>query len=152
MLIKCNIFKYQCGKCGNGFEAPVYLAGYGKFLLKNYKSKDMVLLDAISNDAFKEASQLIKKHPKIIGLQASAQSNIVQDVIGYIYDKSTCGGSFGINANPKCPHCCEHNIAGYEEIQPSTIVEVDVGLVTSNHWDKLSEKEKISFIDDLLSQ
>lgn len=150
MLIKCNIFKYQCGGCGKSFEAPVYLAGYGKFLLKNYKSGDLAWLDAISDNAFKEASRLIKKHPKLVGLQANAQSNIVQDVIGYVYDKSICGGNFGINANPMCPHCGEHNFVGYEEILPSKIVEINVDIVTSNTWSELSEKEKISLVDKLL--
>jgi DNA-directed RNA polymerase subunit RPC12/RpoP len=151
MLIKCNLFKYKCGKCGANFEAPVYLAGYGKFLLRSHESGEVAWLDAISSNAFKEGSELIKKHPKVINLKSIPQSNIVQDVIGSIYDKSAQGNHFGINVDPKCSQCGEQRASGYEEVQPSKLVEIDVEPVTSSRWDKLSEKEKKSLVDDLLS-
>ena len=151
MLIKCNLFQYQCGKCGGSFEAPVYLAGYGKFLLRSDGTDEMAWLDAIASDAFKECSELIKTHSKVIILKSIAQSNIVQDVIGAIYDKDSQGNNFGINIDPRCPHCGEQNAAGYEEVQPSKLVEIDVDSVTSNHWDKFSMEEKKSLVDNLLA-
>lgn len=151
MLVKCNAFQYQCGMCGTSFEVPVYLAGYGKFLLRSYGTGEMAWLDAIASYAFKEGSELIKAHPKVIGLKSNDQSKIVQDVIGAVYDNDSQGNSFGINTDPKCPNCGEQSAAGYEEMQPSKLIEIDVDPVTSKHWDKLSEKEKKSLVDKLLA-
>jgi len=152
MLIKCNLFKYRCGKCGTNFEVPVYLAGYGNFLLRSYASDEMAWLNAIASHAFKEGSKLIKAHPKVINLKSNAQSNIVQDIIGSIYDKNSQGNDFGINIDPKCSHCGEQKTASYEEVQPSKLVEIDVQPITSNHWDNLLESEKKSLVDELLTK
>ena len=150
MKIKCSLYEYKCAICGSVYKSPVYIGGYGQFLLRNYGSDEFAWLNATSDSVFNEVSKLVRKNPRIMNLKQRAQSDIFQKIIGYVYDPDKCGNYYGIGVDPECPSCKEHHISGYKELSPPEYVELDVFEVTSCEWEKLTLKEKEKKLDVII--
>jgi hypothetical protein len=140
--LTCNIYKYTCSYCHKSYESPVYIGGYGQFLLRNYGSKHLAWLDAVDDSTFKEVGTLIRMNSEVAKLGRNKQSDIFQKIVGYAYDTDNNGNYFGIDAEPECPYCKKHSALSYQEAEPPVYKTFNVPMVTSIVWDSLTTEKK----------
>lgn len=145
-LLNCVMFLFQCEQCQKVYKSPIYLGGYGQFLLNSHGGYEKSWLDATSNETFREVHDIVKLHPKLVQINKRSISRLHQQIVGYSYDPDVNGNYFGINVKPACPSCGGQRVCKYEEIIPNEVVSIEVSHVTSRNWDSLSSEEKKSYV------
>lgn len=147
MKIICNVFEYVCRDCKKIYQAPVYVGGYGSFLLRNHGSSSLAFLDAIGDKVFKEVGSIVDAHEVVSKLDENNRADIFQKVIGYAYDPDELGNYYGIGLDPECVHCGSHMVDSYIEKTPIKKITVNVPIVTSDYWQSLSKDDRIDLIN-----
>lgn len=138
-------FIYKCADCGSEFEA----AGlsdftYGLFVMRTEDSQQ-AFLDAISDAVFEESSEMVERHPQVIGLKPHELGKLTQAVFAVTCDKTLDGGSYEIGMPPKCPSCGSHKMASWQPLRP--IRDWPLPSVEHQTWNAKSAPEKIVAID-----
>ena len=140
--MKLQNYIYQCGQCKNKFKVPELLGDpYGEFLLRN-NAGNTLYLDAISDFAFKEISNIIKNNSKTKNMNDMSRASVLHAIFGIACDLSSDKTEFKIGGNPICPNCHSNEMYSWEPIYPDEIIDINVPKVGHDQWNKLSDSEK----------
>ena len=145
--MKLILTHYVCSKCANEFDAPELPSGsYGDFLLRN-AAGEIAYLNGIEDPTYEEVSRLLARDPSTAKLGTFERAGVLQNIYGKVAcDAGPSAAPFHIGANPKCPRCDSQEMASWIEKEPPEFVDIDVPLVTHEHWNLLNEHEKIERI------
>ncbi|MCX7122036.1 MAG: hypothetical protein NTZ67_09760 [Gammaproteobacteria bacterium] len=147
--MKLHLYYYECNNCKNIFKSP-QLSGnpYGEFLMRS-TAGDIVYLDSFKDKVFDEIETFFKKTAKADQLQNTA---FFQEIFSVVCDVDYDGFVYRIRQKPPCPKCGKINIGHWGPTNPPEIIDVDVPIVTHEKWNKLSESEKKSRINDAIEK
>lgn len=139
------LYKYVCASCGTEFEASgVPEMSYGEFVLRS-ESGEEVYLEAVSNVAFNEVSNIVEAHPSLARADQNRIGDVIQKVFSVACDSSPSGQRFHIGMKPTCPVCSSREMASWGEVypqQPSPIPSA-----TQTRWASMSRPQKDYIID-----
>lgn len=152
--MKMQMIKFQCAKCGSQFKAPdLGFDSYGEFLLRSVGNADEAYLDAMEDGTYQEVSELLKSHTRLLGIKPNAFAAVLRRTYGLIAcDPDQAGGPFQIGLFPRCPSCDSQEMASWEATDPPEFIEKALPPVTHLTWADLSHAEKVSRVDNVLSQ
>jgi len=150
--MKLQKYIYQCEACQNKFEAPELLGEpYGEFLVRTEKGETSYL-HAISDSVFKEVSVYLRDNPILSDMDRVSRARVLHEIFGIACDLSIGGYEYKIGGNPVCPRCHSNRMYSWEPIYPPEILDIDIPLVTHLNWNKLTNDEKQSRIENALKQ
>lgn len=145
---------YECKNCGTGFKSPE-LGGnrYGDFLMRNEAGK-IVYLNSFDTPVFDEFSKIFHQNIQIINRDISdiEKADIFQEIFSVACDLASDNTPYKIARDPACPSCGKINIDHWREINPPEFIEIDIKPVTHNTWNKLSQAEKESLVDQAIKK
>ncbi len=150
--INCVTFYYICENCGNQYNGPVFLGGYGQFLMHSIGGTEYAWLEATSNGGFKEVGEIIKQCDITSELSRNEQAKLHQKIVGYAFDVDSEGNHFTIGGQPLCPSCGSQRASRYGEISPREITSIEVKEVSSVFWESLSMNEKKDYIEQKINE
>jgi hypothetical protein len=119
-------------------------------VLRTANSDYAAFLYAITDSAFLESGELVKKHPQISKLHDRERALIQQQIYGMICDKTPTGGTLVIGMPPKCPSCGSRKMESWEQISPTEAWPLPV--VEHKSWDSKSAVEKFNIIERLIQE
>lgn len=150
--MKLQNYLYQCNKCKNKFKAPELLGEpYGEFLLRT-KTGEIEYLFAIDSSEFLEVGNIVDKFLENTGISELGRAKVLHQLFGITCDLASDGTEYKIGGKPICPKCGSNEMYSWEPIYPVEIVEVDVPHVTHERWNKLSDVEKQSKIEEAVKR
>lgn len=150
--LNVSLWIYLCSDCRFCFKVPVIPYSYGQFLLKNRTNTFFAFLEAIENQAFREASEIFMAQNGISELSDLAASNLFQRIVGAIFDEAPDGSRFEIEPEFICPKCLRSNTEFSFAPNRPEFKEMAVPDVTHNRWNKLMFHEKQTLIADAISK
>lgn len=159
-------FFYCCKNCNITFKLPV-ISSYGEFLMRS-ETGNLAHLYAINNKVFAEVSKIFHQNLFIINRKTKdfeqakkfnreydskediEKGGIFQKIFSVACDLAPDNTPYEISRKPLCPNCKKSNISSYGPL--AEYVELDVKPVTHNAWNKLSQAEKESLVDQAIKK
>lgn len=139
------LYNYVCATCGTEFQASgVPEMSYGEFVLRS-ESGDEAYLEAVSNVAFNEVSNLVEAHPLLAGVDQCRAGDITQKIFSVACDPTPSGQRFHIGMKPTCPNCSSREMASWGEVHPQKPSQIPS--VTQTLWATMKDAEKSDAID-----
>ncbi len=144
------VFRYSCASCGHTFEASGILDfSYGEFVMRSKEGSE-AYLEAITNEVFKEVSEIVEAHPCLVGADERQSGGVIQKIFGVACDPSPSGNQFHIGMNPVCPSCSSLEMKSWQELYPH--MPSSIPSVTHNRWAAMGECKKIEIIDRVIRE
>lgn len=148
--MKFHLFKYTCQACGAIYKAPeISSDSYGEFLMRS-STGEVVHLNAMSDPAYAEVDELLKRLPDLQGKSPVQLAKIQRKIFGAACDTDSQGDRYSIEAKPICQSCGNPNPSYWEATEPPEFVELDMPEVTHNDWFRLDEAKKIKVLESCL--
>ncbi|NOU26344.1 MAG: hypothetical protein HOO96_00435 [Polyangiaceae bacterium] len=139
--MKLHLFEHTCAQCGAVFMAPhlppVY---YGTFLLRGDED-ELVLLDALESQAYREFSELLRSCPETAGMSDSKRADLLLASFSAC-DLGAKGGPLRYR-EPACPHCHTRDVGDvWRSTEPAQHVDWEPVYATFARWSSLEPDEK----------
>jgi hypothetical protein len=144
--LKLIMYEYICKRCNISYKTPgLSLNSYGEFLMRSIGGS-FVYLDAISDPVFAELEELIREVCTSKKLNESQYSDLIQSLFGLTCDLDPEDNEYSIMNRPICPNCGFNEPSCWDEVYPYEFVDMNVPVVTHNHWEKLTKLEKLNLL------
>ena len=163
MIVTCKMkivcLLKQCNKCSGEFKVPVVSDfSYGCFILCSSDGLEFAYLEAFSDAAFDEISDMVYSHHFLKNKNKRERASYMQSTYTIACDLSPNGKTFhiGVRKNSRtcpcerCPSCSSSDLETIEG--PSREYKMEVPDVTHEQWDKKSKEEKVNAIDLFIKQ
>lgn len=145
--MRFHLFKYTCKQCGAIYKAPeLSFDSYGEFLMRS-PSGEVVHLNAMSDPAYAEVDELLKRLPNMQGKSPVQLAKIQRKVFGVACDTDSQGNRYSIETKPICQSCGNQEPSYWEATEPPEFVDIDITEVTHNDWLQLEESEKLELLE-----
>ncbi len=150
--MKLQMYNYQCNKCKNKFKAPELIGDpYGEFLLRS-PAGEMRYLPAMNSEVYLNAGDMVDEYLKDTRLSSVGKAKVLHQIFSLACDLAADSSEFKIGGDPICPACQGNNMYSWEPTHPAEIIEVEVPLVTHNHWSKLTDLDKQQKIQEAVDR
>jgi len=143
------LYIYKCKKCGVAFKVPDSDT-YGEFLMTS-EHGELVYLCAIKSDVYLAVGDMIDANPKLKNLDEMDRATILQEIFGIACDLASDGTRYQINNPPICPNCQSNKMTSWTPTYPPEFVDEPVKSATYVSWNKLTDEERSSLVDDAIA-
>ena len=150
--MKLQNYKYVCKSCAKTFKsANLSENHYAEFLMRT-KTGKMAYLFAIGDEVFSKIKHQFESMPKLKNIDTLARVTILHQIFCITCDLANDGTEYKIGGKPICPKCGSNKMYSWESIYPPEMVEMNVPHVTHDRWNKLTDAEKKSKIEEAVER
>lgn len=151
MLISLEAFWCKCDDCGGTSEVykfPDFY--YGDRIMRTTDGLDMGLVKCLEDEVFGDVSDLVSTFCKRWNISTQDHIKLFNSVFGI-----TCDPINGKEIDPlKGPVCrlCKSNRITHAPYNPPKVVEMDIPMITHEHWSGRDPKERAKTINEHLER
>jgi hypothetical protein len=137
--------EFTCGECRTILRAPVpVVADYGTLTYRSEGRGTLAIVNALEDPTFDEISHLTEQLQEVAAATARERGAAIQWVFGATADYDIDGSRFGVDFPPRCPNCESNNVVDFTVIEPPEFVDVELPLLSHDHWSGLDEPDKMT--------